>query len=175
MKNGLKIAISGKSGCGNSTVSKLVAEKLGFEMINFTFRQLAEEKGMEFRELCEKAKTDYSYDRELDRRQVEMAHEGDCVLGSRLAIWMLKDADLKIFLNASAETRAGRILEREGGNLEDVMRETEKRDSSDSGRYKDIYQIDNNSYEFADLIINTDKFDQYQVADIIIAAAKYLQ
>jgi cytidylate kinase len=42
----LRIAISGKSGCGNTTVSTLLAKTLGIKLINYTFRQLAEEKGM---------------------------------------------------------------------------------------------------------------------------------
>ncbi|MDR0624827.1 MAG: cytidylate kinase, partial [Treponema sp.] len=42
-KSGLKIAVSGKSGCGNTTVSKIVADTLGLEFINFTFRSLARE------------------------------------------------------------------------------------------------------------------------------------
>lgn len=40
----LRIAISGRSGCGNTTVSTLLAQKLGVKLINFTFRQLAAEK-----------------------------------------------------------------------------------------------------------------------------------
>ncbi len=175
MKEGIKIAISGKSGCGNSTVSRLVAEKLGFEMINFTFRQLAEEKGMDFGDLCNKAMTDFSYDRELDQRQVEMASKGNCVLGSRLAVWMLKDADLKVFLNASSETRASRIQSREGGDPSDVLAVTERRDKNDSARYREIYNIDNSDYDFVDLVIRADNLDQYQIAEIISAAAKSLQ
>ena len=175
MKDGLKIAISGKSGCGNSTVSSLVAESLGFGMVNFTFRQLAEEKGLEFRELCRLSMDDYSYDRELDRRQVEMASGGNCVLGSRLAVWMLKEADLKVFLTASAETRAGRIHLREGGELSDVLAVTEERDKNDSERYSKIYDIDNNDYGFVDLVIRTDRLNQYQITDIITAAAKSIE
>ncbi|MDC7126515.1 MAG: AAA family ATPase [Spirochaetales bacterium] len=175
MKDGLKIAISGKSGCGNSSVTSLVAEKLGFEMINFTFRQLAEEKGMDFKEICEKSMTDFSYDRELDKRQVEMASGGNTVLGSRLAIWMLKDADLKVYLTASSEERASRIFKREGGSFDDILAFTKKRDKNDSKRYSTIYNIDNNDYNFADLVICTDRLDQFQVADIIKAAAETLK
>ena len=54
----LRIAISGKSGCGNTTVSTLLAETLGIKLINYTFRQLAQEKGMTLAEVIEKAKTD---------------------------------------------------------------------------------------------------------------------
>jgi cytidylate kinase len=39
MQKVLRIAISGKSGCGNTTVSRMVAEKLGLRFINFTFRK----------------------------------------------------------------------------------------------------------------------------------------
>lgn len=172
MKEGLKIAISGKSGCGNSTVSKLVAEKLGFTMINFTFRQLAEEKGLEFWELCEKAKDDFSYDRELDSRNAEMASAGNCVYGSRLAVWMLEQAELKVFLTASSEVRAKRIHDREGGEYEEILKVTENRDLSDSGRYKEIYGIDMDQHGFVDLVINADRFDQYQISDLIVKAAE---
>lgn len=41
----VRVAISGKSGCGNTTVSSMLAEKLGIKLINYTFRQLAAEKG----------------------------------------------------------------------------------------------------------------------------------
>ncbi|NBK25522.1 MAG: cytidylate kinase, partial [Spirochaetia bacterium] len=51
----MRIAISGKSGCGNTTVSKLVADRLGYPMINFTFRTLSEEKGIEFWTFCKLA------------------------------------------------------------------------------------------------------------------------
>ena len=40
----LRIAISGLSGCGNTTVSKKLSEMLGVRMINYTFRNLAEER-----------------------------------------------------------------------------------------------------------------------------------
>ena len=106
----LRIAISGKSGCGNTTVSKLLSEKLNVKMINFTFRSLAEETGLSLSEIIEKAKTDDSFDIKVDTRQVEMAREDSCVLGSRLAIWMLKEADIKVYLYASDEDTKNFII-----------------------------------------------------------------
>ena len=44
----MRIAVSGKSGCGNTTVSTLLAQRLGYPMINFTFRQMAKERNMDF-------------------------------------------------------------------------------------------------------------------------------
>lgn len=164
----MRIAISSKSGCGNTTVSSMLAEKLGCKLINFTFRQMAAERGVDFWDFCRMAEGDDNIDRELDRRQVEMAMaEEDCVLGSRLAIWMLKDADLKVYLTASSATRAARIQKREGGSLEERIAQTEARDRNDSARYKRIYGIDNGDTSVANLVIATDDKTPGEIVRII--------
>ena len=167
----LRIAISGKSGCGNTTVSTLLSEKLGVTLINCTFRQLAKEKGLTLAQVIENAKTDDSYDITVDTRQVELAKKESCVLGSRLAIWMLKEADLKVYLWASDDTRAKRILNREGGDIEEIKRFTSMRDSEDSRRYKKLYDIDNNDYSFCDLIIDTSLYTPEQIVEQILQEA----
>lgn len=165
----MRIAISGKSGCGNTTVSRLVSEALGYEMINFTFRTLADETGKDFWEVCRLAEVDDSYDLEVDRRQVEMALATEnCVLGSRLAIWMLKEADLKVYLDATIEERARRIAEREGGTVAEQMKKTLERDANDTARYKRLYEIDNSDTSIADLVIDTTVLSAEAVAARII-------
>lgn len=171
----MRIAISSKSGCGNTTVATLLSKRLDYKLVNFTFRQLAEEKGIPFWEFCKLAETDYDIDRELDRRQVEMAMaEENCVLASRLAIWMLKEADLKVCLKASSRTRAGRIHKREGGSFEDKLKETERRDENDHNRYLKIYGIDNDDPSIADLVIDTDEITPPEIVELIIAKLKQL-
>ncbi len=172
MSSELRIAVSGKSGCGNTSVSRIVAERLGVNLINYTFHTMAEERGMSFEEFYRMAQDDTSYDIILDRRQVEMARRSSCVLGSRLAIWMLEEADLKVYLDATLDTRAGRIADREGGSYEEKKRETEQRDRSDHRRYMELYAIDNDDFAFADLIIKVDSIDQFAAAERIIEAAR---
>lgn len=164
----LRVAISGKSGCGNTTVSGLLSKALGIKLINYTFRQLAEEKGMTLAQVIEVAKNDDSYDKYVDNHQVELAMKESCVLGSRLAIWMLKDADLKVYLFASDETRANRVFNREGGDIEQIKSFTAMRDSEDTKRYKEFYNIDNNNYDFVDLFIDVNtKTPEEIVQDIL--------
>ena len=163
------ISIEGMDGVGKSTTCKLLAERLGYKMINFTFRQLAAERGVEFWDFCRMAENDDNIDRELDRRQVEMAMaESNCVLGSRLAIWMLDKADLKVYLRASSLTREKRVLNREGGDLELRINQTEGRDAKDSARYMRIYGIDNSDTSIADLVIDTDDKTPQEIVDIIV-------
>ena len=173
MKKNIKIAISGRSGCGNTTISRMVADSLELRFINFTFRSLAEDRGLDLKTVLDLAATDDSWDREVDTRQVVLAREdGGCVLGSRLAIWMLEEADLKIYLKATPHTRAGRIVKREGGDLNEIAAFTAERDRQDHGRYLRIYNIDTNNYDFVDLIIETDKLTPVEIASKIIERAK---
>ena len=150
-----------------------MAQQLGYHLINFTFRNLAEEKGLDFKQICRLAEESDEIDKELDRRQVEMALEQpDCVLGSRLAIWMLSQAELKVYLTATVEQRAQRIKMREGGSFEKRLQETRLRDSLDSERYMRIYGIDNSNPDVADLIIDTSTLTAEEVAAIIIATVR---
>lgn len=164
----IRVAISGKSGCGNTTVSGLLSEKLGVKLINYTFRQLAAEKGMTLPQVIEAAKNDDSYDKYVDKHQVELALQESCVLGSRLAIWMLKEADLKVYLYASDETRAARVFNREGGDLQQIKDFTAMRDREDTGRYKEFYGIDNNDYSFVDIVIDVNTKTPDEIVQIII-------
>ena len=165
----MRIAVSGKSGCGNSTVSRLVAQRLGLRLINFTFRDLAAEYEVSFAELHRRAAADPSIDRALDRRQLAAAAAGDCVLGSRLAIWLLSDADLRVYLAGAPEVRARRIAAREGVPYATALASMNARDTQDRGRYLTLYDIDVDNYRHADLVLETAALDQFQVAAAIVA------
>jgi cytidylate kinase len=172
MSSKLFIAVSGKSGCGNTSSSKIVAEKLGLRFINYTFHDYARDLGIPFPKLLALAEKDSLYDLNLDKRQLELAREGSCVLGSRLAIWLLKEATVKVYLDASLKVRAERVARREKKNLETTIKETARRDAHDRNRYLKLYGIDNDDYRFADLVVDTEKGDQYYVAGVILDFVK---
>lgn len=168
---GLRIAISGKSGCGNTTVSRLVAVRLGLRVVNYTFKDLARDRGMSFDEICGKAESDPQYDLTIDRMQVQLAREGGCVLGSRLAIWLLRDTAFTVYLRASVEARAARIARREGKDLALALRETEARDRRDHNRYARLYGYDVDRYDFAALVVDAEALNQDEVAREIVEHA----
>ena len=82
---------------------------------------------------------------------------------------MLKEADVKIYLLASDELRAQRILNREGGDFQKIKEFTAMRDAEDTKRYKKLYGIDNNDYSStADLVIDSSINDPEQIVGKIL-------
>ncbi|MCX6767468.1 MAG: cytidylate kinase family protein [Candidatus Micrarchaeota archaeon] len=164
------IAISGLSGCGNTTVSGLVAARLGLKKINYTFHDLAREKGVPFEELHARAEREFpALDLELDKKLVQLA-VGDCVIGSRLPVWLV-DADLRVWLSAPPRTRAKRIAARE--SKEPDVKGVKARDAADMTRYKKLYGINLKRHmDVCDLEINTERVTAEKVAEIIAAAAR---
>ena len=166
----IRIAISGKSGCGNTTVSRLVAERLSIGLINYTFHTMADEHGISFNEMCHRAESDDRWDRYLDREQIRRAREKSCVLGSRLAIWFLDEANLKIYLAAPLQVRVARIQQREGGSIGEVLAATNERDRRDRARFLRLYDIDIESYSFADLIVDSERCTPEEIVDLIVTS-----
>ena len=85
---------------------------------------------------------------------------------------MLKNADLKIYLKLDDDTRAERIYNREGGDLQQIKEFTKMRDSEDSRRYMKLYGIDNSDLTFADLVIDTKTNNPEQIVKIILDELK---
>jgi cytidylate kinase len=140
-------------------------------VVNYTFKDLARERGITFEEICVLAETDPQYDRTIDRMQVKLAQEGECVLGSRLAIWLLRDIAFTVYLHAPLELRAARIARREGKELAKATRETEARDKRDHDRYARLYGYDVNNYQFAALVVDAGSLGQDEVAREIVEHA----
>jgi CMP/dCMP kinase len=165
----LSIAVSGKSGCGNTTTSALLAHRLGLQLVNYTFRNLAVDEGLEFEQLRRLAEADDRWDRLVDTRQVEKARSQPSVLASRLAVWVWKDAGFKVYLDAPLEVRAGRIHQREGGRFEDVLEHTRRRDAADHARYQKLYGIDNDDHAFVDLTVDVSVLTPDHIVDLIVS------
>jgi len=170
----LRIAIAGLTGCGKTSVGRLVAEKLGYKTIEFTFKELAKESKIELMKFHEMARKDpkHAIDRELDAHIREEAGRGNCVIATWLAPWVVGESELKVWLDASEETRAKRIAGREGIPLEEALLHVKKRDKENIERYKEVYGIDITNHRIFDLIINTDNSEMEKTAEIICIAAR---
>lgn len=171
----MRIAISGHSGCGNTTATTNVGKNLNLKVMNYTFRDLANGLSMSFDDLHKEAPSNFIYDYLTDLTCIRAALHKDIVLGTRLAAWLM-DADLRIWLHAPLEARAARINCRESeknSSYEHVLYKTLKRDEQNRKRYLQLYGIDINDHSDFDITINTDMLTAEQVSSLIVAAAQW--
>ena len=170
------ITISGPAGSGKSTVAAGLAERLGSEHVSGgdIFRELAADRDLTPLELNKLAEEDDSIDRDLDRRQRELAAEReDLVLESRLAGWMAGGhADFRIWLDAPLDIRAERIADREDKAVETAREETVERADSEALRYREYYGVDIDDLDIYDLALNTARFSPGAVLDVVITAVE---
>ncbi len=172
----MKITISGLPGAGTTTAAKIVSEKLGLKLISAgeIFRQLATQRGMTVEEFGRYAEEHPEIDTLIDRTQKEMAEkEKNAVVEGRLSGWMVKDAELKVWIFADPEVRYQRIAKRENKDLSIVRQETRTREEVEKRRYKKFYSIDLDDMSIYDLIINSGSFSPEEIAEIIITAARF--
>ncbi len=168
----MKIAISGLTGVGKTTVADIVAQWLDIPHIRLSFKDLAEEKGISLMEFQRLAEEDPSVDKEFDEFQKKVLKEkGQYVASTWLAPW-LDDTDINVWLYAGIDTRVHRVAKREGISEDEAREYIHKKDQSNIKRYRELYGIDITQKDKFHVCINTELYTPKQVADIIIQSAR---
>ena len=169
------ITIGGLAGTGTSTTAELLSEKLGIDYISAgsVFRDMAREKGMSVLEFSEFAEGNDDIDKEIDKRQAELAKSADnLIVEGRLSAYFV-EADLKLWVTPF-DVRSQRIADRESKSVELASEEIITREKSEALRYMDIHNIDIKNMDIYDLIINTGTFNPEEVSEIILTTLKVI-
>ena len=172
----MRITISGPPGSGKSTLSKRLSEQLGLELISMgdIFRKMAEDRCMSLEEFGILAKSNDEIDRKLDESQQKIAKEKDNIILEGRLSGFLVDADLKIWLKTSLETRAERIANRENKSVSSALDETSERAKCEADRYMNYYNIDVSDLSVYDLVIDSGKWNPDEITEIVSKAVSYL-
>ena len=166
----MKITISGAVGSGKSTISRALAEKLGYAHYSMgeLMRDIANKRGININELSALAETDRTIDEELDDMQKKIGErEDNFVMDSRLGFFFIPDS-VKIFFTIDLKEAARRIMgdvrkEETYSNVEEAMKFLKKRMRSENVRYKEYYNIDFPKRKYFDIIIDTTKKNPNEV------------
>ena len=172
----MQITVSGLPGSGTSTLSKLLAECYDLELISSgeIFRRMARERGMSLAEFGALAERDPSIDLDIDKNQKAIIHSREnIILESRLAGHMAQGRSdvIKIWIKAPLLTRVKRIQRREKTiSFDEELKKTVERERSETLRYKNYYGIDITDLSIYDIVIDSEKWNQYQTLDILRVA-----
>jgi cytidylate kinase len=166
------ICVSGLAGSGKNTVGEIVAKKLNLDEVKLSFKDEAKRENVDLMTVQKEATKNESYDRELDREIVKRARKGNCVVMTWLGPWIVKNADLRVWLNVGEKERAKRVARRDRMSLKKALEHIRRRDENNRRRYRRYYGIDIMDHSIFDLEINSDVFNPQQIAGIIIKAAE---
>jgi len=176
------ITIAGKLGSGKSSTAKKVAEILGYRHFSTGdfMRSMAHEKGVTLGEFSKMAEEDFSIDKILDDKNLEVGKMENVVLDSRLGFYFIPNS-FKVFLDLSPDVAAQRILidkkinpnrHTEANNFdteEEIKEKIILRLESERKRYKDLYGINNQTaHENFDLVIDTENISLEEVCKKVI-------
>ena len=158
-----RVTISGHPGSGTSTLVSGLCQTLNWNKLNGgqVFRDMAEEQGLSLEEFGEKCKEDDSVDQALDKLLVETMLSPDSpeIVESRLSGWWAYKNNLqcpRIWIDVSERVRAERVVEREGGSIDEQLNLIRGRMNSDASRYMQFYGLDINSHIPYTHIIDSD-------------------
>lgn len=154
------IIVGGPPGSGTSTVCRLIQKELDIPYIyaGQIFRDKAKALELtlsQFGDLCEE---DPRYDKELDDEMMEIAKGKDVLIEGRMIGPLCSEKGIpsfRIYIDADPMTRAERVMERDGGSIEEVMEKMRDREESEAERYLRYYNIDHRDPSYYDLIIDS--------------------
>jgi CMP/dCMP kinase len=175
-KNKLVVCISGMAGTGKSTLAKKLAEKydLRYYSGGDALRELAAAEGYdssrrgwwespEGLRFLEKREQNHEFDKAVDDKLLEYAHQGCVLLDSWTMPWLLKTG-FKIWLIASEEKRAERIAERDKLPIKEAMQVLKEKEAKTRAIYKKLYGFTlGEDLEPFDLILDTDNLNAGEV------------
>ena len=146
----VRISYSSHPGSGTTTLVKLLSENKGWNSLNGgeLFRQEAKRRNMTLADFGELCKNDLDVDRELDallkQEMLRNDEQAPAIVESRLAGWWAYQLELeipRIWLDVDELERAKRVQDREGGSIESILKESEKRASVDAQRFLELYNL----------------------------------
>jgi cytidylate kinase len=134
---------------------------------------MANERGLSLEEFAKQCMDDEAIDQELDALLTKTMQSDDSpeIVESRLAGWWAYKNGLqcaRVWIDVSERVRATRVVNREGGSIDDQMNLICERMVFDEARYERFYDIDIDSREPYTCIIQSDNLGVEEVQSLVL-------
>lgn len=179
-KKKFSIVISGWPAVGKTTMASELAKEYGLTTYNGgdILKMLASEKGYstrrddwwdtkEAKEFMAERKRNPSFDKEVDRKLVEILKKENAVITSYTIPWLVKDGPIKFWLKGSPENRAQRMANRDSIPIADARKIIQLRDEENTKIYSKLYNFTfGEDLTVFDYVLNTDQLGLASLIDI---------
>ncbi len=185
------VIISGLSGSGKSNLVEFISEKMNLKCIHTSsvLKELMQEKEIDLKnnfgkkntgwwesdkakEAFDKRLKEKKFDELLDKKLLELIEEGNVVMDSWTMGYLSKKG-FKIWLSASAETRAKRIAKRNNQDFEKVLEAIKLKEEKTKEIYRKLYGFElGEKLDKFNLVIKTEKIPEEEVRKIVLAEIK---
>jgi CMP/dCMP kinase len=154
------LTIGGLPGTGTTTACKSLEKELGLQYVyaGQIFRDMAKAMDMTLEQFGRYCETHPEGDRSLDDRQILLLRGPPILLEGRMSGFLAHREGLpayKVWFTCDPWVRAERIVRREGGEIEDRMEESRRREESERTRYIAYYNYDPSDLSVYDLVLDT--------------------
>src|SRR6185312_6894491 len=176
MAVGRAVVFNGDLGSGKSTVSTLLAQRLGIRRISVgdLYREMARQRGLTALELNLHAELDDKIDHYVDQLQNDIAMSGETlVVDSRLAWFFFHDA-LKVHLITDPAIAADRVVGRKPDAVEQYTSASEalhrlaERSESERTRFITRYGADKTRLRNYDHVCDSSRATPEEIVDRIV-------
>jgi predicted cytidylate kinase len=159
------ICVCGLSGSGKTTISDMLAKKLGIGHVTGSYKQFAKE-GKALQSFVKKVKP--SFDKDFNKRIIKEANASDCVVSTWLAPWIIKNSTLNVWLETGFEERVKRKARDLKISLKEAKKHVIERDSIWPNHIKKELGIDIvNDHKVFDISLNTERLTKEQMVATI--------
>lgn len=170
---GRHLTIGGLPGTGTSTACKSLEKETGLRYVyaGQIFRDMAKAKGMTLEQFGRYCETHPEGDRSLDEHQIRLLRGTPILLEGRMSGFLAHREGLpayKVWFTCDPWIRADRIVRREGGEIEDRMEESRRREESERTRYVAYYGYDPSDLSVYDLVLDTSHLTPEQVVQEVL-------
>lgn len=175
MATARSVVLNGDLGSGKSTVSVLLAQRLGIRRISVgdLYREMAQQRGMTALQLNLHAELDDKIDFYVDRLQSDIAASGEqLVVDSRLAWFFFRDA-LKVHMIADPAVAARRVLGRPAdtvesySSVEEAKERLASRSESERTRFLSRYGADKTRLRNYDVVCDSTSASPEQIVECV--------
>lgn len=168
----MKICIGGLGSSGKTSIGEMLSKELNIEHISESYKKSAngDEDLLSMLKKLQKDK-DTEYAKKFDNEIIKKAEGKDCVITTWLSPWLVKDATLRIWIEADIEERARRRAKLNGMNYADALKFIEVYDKTNAEYFKGLYGIDIHDHSIFDASLNNGKLTQKQIIEVIALLA----